>query len=101
MKVIDIVELTNRIYNAIEMEKQIDGAAADVSELEGILADIRNLPTLDLVHCEECEYFDEIEGSKFGYCKKNGFGYISPTWEVDISRKLRRDFFCGDGIRKE
>lgn len=55
----------------------------------------------ELVRCKDCRWWDEREGSNYGYCHAAKHGYYSRNWEISIYRTYEEDFFCGDGERRE
>lgn len=65
--------------------------------------DVVAAPTVDavpVVRCGECRWWDQKEGSLYGYCYACRHNFFSPNWEISILRTYREDFFCADGERK-
>ena len=51
-----------------------------------------DLPTIDIVRCEECKYAHMTYGGECKYCDK---------WSLEDSLYLDGDFFCSYGERKD
>ena len=56
---------------------------------------------LEIVKCKDCKWWDQKDGSKYGYCHACKHGYSSPNWEIGIYRVYDGDWFCADGELKE
>lgn len=67
---------------------------------EMVIKRLENLPTIDLVRCGECKWWDSDDGN-IGYCHAEKHCYRSKNWEIDIHRTYKKDHYCSDGNRKE
>ena len=66
-------------------------------EVEKVIAD---QPTIEIVQCRECKWWDKEGDSPVGYCHAAKHSYYSGHWEIEIYRTYKEDFFCADGERR-
>lgn len=62
---------------------------------------VDQMPTVDLVTCKDCKWWDKKDESPYGYCHACKHGYMSKHWEISIYRTYKGDWYCADGERKE
>ena len=55
---IDADALKDKLMNAIECGRRVD---IPTQELEAMLSDVRNEPSIDIVRCKECKYYEAKE----------------------------------------
>ena len=67
---------------------------------------IAELGEIDIVRCKECEKWEEIKGTRYGYCGAYKLGFspvvvsrLSPYWDINIQTKTEADHFCAYGER--
>ena len=60
---------------------------------------IADLPTVDLVYCQHCEYWEGTESSPCGKCKHWSTDAI-PDIIRSITHMTRADDFCSEGQRR-
>ena len=53
-----------------------------------------------LVRCGECERWEKMKDSYFGYCHAEKHCYFSTNWEISIYRTYKSDHFCSYGERR-
>ena len=85
MRLIDADVLTERLNNAIECGRRVD---MPTLELEAVLVNVQNAPSIDIVRCKECRW-----------AKANG----TYQWcgRLDSTARITADDFCSYGERKE
>ena len=54
MRLIDADVLIDKLMNAIECGRRVD---MPTQELEAVLSDVRNAPSIDIVFCKECKHW--------------------------------------------
>ena len=60
---------------------------------------IAELEEIDIVRCKECEKWEEIKGTRYGYCGAYNLCPLSPYLDINIRIKTEADYFCADGER--
>ena len=62
---------------------------------------IAELDEINIVRCKECEKWEEIKGTRYGYCGAFNFSRLSPFlyWDINIQTKTEADHFCAYGER--
>lgn len=55
----------------------------------------------EIIRCKECKWWDNLEGSPYGYCMAMRHAYMSENWEIWIRRRYKGDFYCADAERSE
>ena len=83
MRLIDADVLTERLNNAIECGRRVD---MPTLELEAVLVDVQNAPSIDIVRCQDCRHWVY----NFNGCSRNPC--TEPWYATD---------FCSYGERKE
>lgn len=87
----------------IEKDKAID-AIGEVHPLDynarSTKARIEQLPTIEIVRCKDCKWWEKQEDSPLGYCNAVKHCHYSRHWEIQIYRRYEADFFCKDGKRR-
>lgn len=62
---------------------------------------LKSLPTVEIVRCRECRWWESKYGLDIGYCRAYKRGFILSGWDVNYFYRARRgDFFCADGERR-
>ena len=81
MRLIDADVLTERLNNAIECGRRVD---MPTLELEAVLVNVQNAPSIDIVRCKECRW-----------AKANG----TYQWcgRLDSTARITADDFCSYG----
>lgn len=80
----------------LESEKRNGELSHENFELKKKIAELEKI---DIVHCKECEKWEEIKGTRYGYCGDYNFYRLSPYWDINIRIKTEADYFCADGER--
>lgn len=62
---------------------------------------LKALPTIEIVRCKDCRWWDKEEDSPLGYCHAAKHCHYSRHWEIQIYRRYEPDFFCADGERRD
>ena len=62
--------------------------------------EVMQLPTIDIVRCGECKWWDKDGDRPFGYCHAEKHCHFSTNWEISIYRTYKSDHFCSDGERR-
>ena len=64
---------------------------------------IKTLPAAksEIVCCKDCKWWDEKEGSSYGYCHAAKHSHYSRHWEIIIYRTYGADFYCADAELRE
>ena len=68
-------------------------------ELDGYT--FADVPTIEIVHCEECRWWKRKKDTKYGFCHNCQHGYLSNRWDISVERKTKADHYCADAIRRE
>ena len=84
MRLIDADVLTERLNNAIECGRRAD---MPTLELEAVLVDVQNAPSIDIVRCAECKYWRNTDAEKI------------PTASIACGN-MHADDFCSYGERE-
>ena len=80
---IDADALIDKLMNAIECGRRVD---MPTQELEAVLSDVRNAPSIDIVRCQDCKHWVY----NFNGCARNPC--TEPWYATD---------FCNYGERRE
>lgn len=61
-----------------------------------------HLPSVEpeIIKCKYCRWWDNDGESQYGYCHAIKHCYRDRHWEIDIYRRYKADFFCGDAERR-
>lgn len=54
-----------------------------------------------IVRCKDCKWWDQINDGPYGYCHACKHAFYSSSWEINIYRRYKEDWFCADGERKD
>ena len=90
----------------IEKDKAIEETWKEPSYSDplNVLTEVRDrlkaLPTIEIVRCKDCEWWEKQEDSPLGYCNAVKHCHYSRHWEIQIYRRYEPDFFCADGERR-
>ena len=63
--------------------------------IDGIKASDKSI--VSVVRCKECKWWEEKCAGLFGYCGACKHLFFSDSWEIQIRRTTRAEFFCADG----
>lgn len=85
MRLIDADALIDKLRSAIECGKRVD---MPTGELEAVLNDVSNAPSIDIVRCCICKHCKDTKGNWYGRCDHYGHG-------------VNADDFCSYGERRE
>lgn len=95
--------IMNDLISRISLKQSIAASAIlkDKKTLEQIIDEEPSIDAVPVIRCKDCKWWDEKEGSPYGYCMAMKHGYFSSNWEIGIYRTYKGDWFCADGERKE
>lgn len=89
-----------RLIDATRIEQFILNNCSDNEEINTIYGELINAPSIDLVRCGECKWWDREGDRPFGYCHAEKHCHFSTNWEISIYRTYKSDHFCSDGERR-
>lgn len=78
----------NRYIYAEDLEKAIR-KKTNAIEVEDVLAEISNAPSIELVRCKDCVLW-QLLTSPFGLC----------VWNEDNKRQMKETGFCSCGVKR-
>lgn len=90
----------------IEKDKAIEKTWEEPSYSDplNVLTEVRDrlnaLPTIEIVRCKDCKWWEKKEDSTLGYCNAVKHWHFSDHLEIQIYSRYEPDFFCADGERR-
>jgi len=81
----------------IEKDKALEHVSYDE---EWTVECINALPTIEIVRCKDCKWWEKKEDSTLGYCNAVKHWHFSDHLEIQIYSRYEPDFFCADGERR-
>lgn len=104
---IDVIDLITW-YHQNKSGEMVEGANSEEHQAwykaEDVYKALNNLPsaqpTIEIVRCRECRWWDKKDDSPLGYCHAAKHCHYSRHWEIQIYRTYPADFFCADGERR-
>ena len=73
----------------------------DANDLPEMLAEMSTVDAVPVIRCQDCKWWDSVDGNRYGYCHACKHSFYSEHWEISIHRTYRDDWFCADGERRD
>ncbi len=83
------------------LEKQMPIYAYDTPMFIALSIAIEALSEPEIIHCKDCRWWEQKEGTNYGYCHAMKHSYYTRNWEISIHRTYDSDFFCADAEQRE
>lgn len=85
---------------AVEETWQMPSYSDPLNVLTEVRDRIKALPTIEIVRCKDCKWWEKKEDSTLGYCNAVKHWHFSDHLEIQIYSRYEPDFFCADGERR-